>query len=127
MKPTFEVKTPFAPQALAVVSALRKTLRRLAPDARERPNEATGSLSFGYGGRSEDQICVVMPAGEIASVSFFAGNLLPDPEGLLSGNGVVQRSLLLSSPQQASSAAVVELLRHAAAACRDRRTGAGRA
>jgi hypothetical protein len=116
----------FLPEARDVVTALRSTLLTLAPDARERANPTAGSLSFGYGARPEDQICTLMPAGGGVALVFFAGRALPDPEGLLSGTGVVHRSLLVDSPQQACSAAVVELLRHAAAACRERRS-AGRA
>lgn len=104
------------PQDRQIAEALRDLIRTILPDAEE--SLLWGSLSFhlpAVGGRVKGAVCLItVKAGQIR-LEFIHGVRLSDPAGLLQGNRVSKRFLLISSVAEAGRPEVAALIREAAA------------
>lgn len=104
------------PPCRAIVKALRSTIRRAAVGTEE--TVVWGSLSYhrpAVGGRVKGAVCqVVVKAGNVR-LDFIHGVLLPDPHGLLRGDGISKRHVAIPSVAAARRREVRALIREAAA------------
>lgn len=99
-----------------LVLALRRTVLRAAPTAAEavkfralcyyHPDAWFGSI----GGH----ICVIEARAGRVTLSFIHGAALPDPKGLLRGNGKSKRHVPIGDPRTAADPAIAALIRASA-------------
>src|SRR4051794_33669806 len=87
----------FDPTVVKVVRAARMKLRRRFPTALELVYDNYNALAIGYSASERASDCIVslavFPRG--VSLSFYYGATLPDPDGILQGNGNQNRFIRL--------------------------------
>lgn len=106
----------FADQARAnqaVIRALRKFVKRVAPALEE-------SVKWGNGCwlKGKRPVAYVYSAPDYVQFGFFAGSSLQDPKGLLEGSGRYVRHIKVHEPSEIDARAFASLLRQAASARR---------
>ena len=96
------------PEIKAVVSALRGLILETVPDAVESANAGWHSISF----RTPEQgyFCGIFPEQERVILVFEYGILLPDPDGVLEGDGKQVRNVILDSQETMPAAAIKRLI-----------------
>jgi hypothetical protein len=108
-----------APDARRIVESLRKVIRRAAPGAEE--SVVWGALSYHrpwIGGRVKGAVCQVVVKRDEVRLDFIHGIRLPDPRGLLRGDGVSKRYVPIPTVAVARSPAIADLIEAAAAVIR---------
>src|SRR5687768_10871958 len=73
------------PAIRALAERLRALVRRTVPEAAERANAGWHSLSYHH--PSAGYFCGIFPQADDVLLAFEFGVLLPDPDGLLEGEG----------------------------------------
>ena len=107
----------FAP----VLSALRRLVEDLHPEAVETASRRELTVSWGFpGGKATAWYAYARPFAAHVNLGFFHGVRLPDPDGLLEGTGKALRHVKLRTPEAALAPAVRALL----IAARDERAAA---
>jgi len=104
------------PRVREIVKALRRLVRRAAPEAEE--SLLWGGLSYhrpGIGGRVKGAVCHINVKDGRVRLDFIHGIRLWDPAGLLEGGLVSKRFVRLESPADAARAEIAALIRQAAA------------
>ena|SRR5215207_260029 len=119
----------FDPAAASLIRAARRALRRRLPTAIEQVYDNYNFLAIGYctTERTSDCIVSLAAAASGASLSFYYGASLPDPDHVLLGSGKQNRFVRLQSAATLTEPAVELLLREAIARAKSPlpRTGRG--
>jgi hypothetical protein len=102
----------YAPEMAAALSACRKKLRARITRGYELVYDNYNALAIGYAYADKASASLVSIAGypRWVTLFFLYGSGLPDPEGLLEGDGVRVRSIRLASPDDLDRPAVHRLL-----------------
>jgi hypothetical protein len=107
----------FEPRLQKLFAAARRELRRRFPTALELVYDNYNFLVFGFCTTERPSDCFVSIAGQAKGLvfSFYWGATLPDPHGVLLGNGNQNRFVRLASAATLKQPEVVELLEAAVA------------
>jgi hypothetical protein len=89
---------------------LRQTILTILPDIKEVPNLKGGFITYAIGDDNEDAVVVIRSDGPIWSIGFYRGRELPDPEGLLKGNGRLHAAAIIAGRADVESEALHTLL-----------------
>jgi hypothetical protein len=89
---------------------LRKMILTNLPDATEQVDLSAGMLSYVYGPKYKDLICVIIPSKKEIKLGFNRGVNLPDPENLLRGTGKISRYVVIKNKEQIYSDGIKNLL-----------------
>lgn len=102
--------------AVPIVTALRKLVRRLVPEALE--TTVWGAISFHrprIGGRVKGAVCQIVVKDGRVRLDFIHGIRLADPSRLLRGDGLSKRHVPIATVADARRPAIAALIREAAA------------
>ncbi|MFO0864480.1 MAG: DUF1801 domain-containing protein [Gemmataceae bacterium] len=103
------------PDMRRLVSALRKLVRRTAPEAEE--SMVWGSLSYhrpNVGGRVKGSLCLIVAKKGEVRLDFIHGVRLADPASLLRGRQTSKRYVLIENRAMIDLPEVADLIRQAA-------------
>lgn len=102
----------YTPDMAAAITACRRRLRERVPRGFELVYDNYNALAIGYAWADKASASLVSIAGypRWVTLFFLYGKGLPDPEGLLEGEGVRVRSIRLTSPEDLDRPAVHRLL-----------------
>ncbi|MGM9482060.1 hypothetical protein ACS5PN_12810 [Roseateles sp. NT4] len=102
----------YMPAMAETLSACRRKLRARVPQGFELVYDNYNALAIGYAWADKASASLVSIAGypRWVTLFFLYGKDLPDPEGLLEGDGVRVRSIRLASPDDLDRPAVQQLL-----------------
>jgi len=89
---------------------LRKMVLRLLPGIREELDLPAKMITYSYGPRYADLICVIIPSKKGLKLGFNNGPELPDPDGLLQGTAKTTRYMIIPGKAQIRSQAIAKLL-----------------
>lgn len=89
---------------------LRQTILAILPDIEEIPNIKAGFISYGVGGEYEDTVVIIRSDGPVWTLGFYRGRELPDPDGLLQGNGRLHAATIIAGRADVESEALRDLL-----------------
>jgi hypothetical protein len=89
---------------------LRQTIMTILPDVVEVPNIKAGFVSYAVGDDYEDTVVVIRSDGPVWSLGFYRGRELPDPDGLLKGNGRLHAAAIIAGRADLESEALRALL-----------------
>ena len=67
-------------------------------------------ISYGYGKKYSELLCVIIPSKKGVKIGFNHGAELPDPKGLLKGTGKISRYIEIKSEEDINSLAVKEII-----------------
>jgi hypothetical protein len=101
----------FPPEIQEITLTLREVAATEMPGARE--TIFTQSFNFSPDGEYRHRICYIWPGKTHATMGFFFGTSLDDPESLLEGTGKRMRHVKVKSVETARSPAVAALARQA--------------
>jgi len=78
--------------------ALREIILQEAPDASESIYQVyTVAIWFGFSGKMKDMFCYITTYAEHVNLGFPRGAALPDPNGMLEGEGKTMRHIKFAS------------------------------
>lgn len=100
-----------SPEVRALVERLRRVVREAAPEATEAAY--LGWHAIGYRHPAQGYFCSLFPQSEGVQVVFEFGALLPDPGGLLEGEGKQVRFVSIRSQRAIRPAALKALIKAA--------------
>lgn len=102
----------YTPEMAEAITACRRKLCARVPKGFELVYDNYNALAIGYAWADKASACLVSIAGypRWVTLFFLYGKGLPDPEGLLQGEGVRVRSIRLQSPADLDRPAVRRLL-----------------
>ena len=102
----------FEPVVAKRIRACRAALRKRFPSANEIVYDNYNFFVIGYSPteRPSDTIVSLAAAANGVGLSFFHGATIPDPHGLLQGEGVQNRFIRLESAERVSDPQVAELI-----------------
>jgi len=105
----------FEPAVAKVIRECRAELRRLLPTAVEIIYDNYNFFVIGYCSTERPSDCIVSiaAASNGVSLSFYHGASVPDPEGLLQGEGKQNRFIRLPSAERLCTPEVVRLVHSA--------------
>ena len=106
---------PYSPAVQALAQQARALVLAALPAAEEQVDAPAKLLSYSYGPKMKDVVCVLMPVKAGVNLGLPYGVTLPDPAGLLQGTGKRHRHVRLSTPADLDHPALLALL-HASAA-----------
>jgi hypothetical protein len=119
----------FDPTVARLIRASRTALRKQLPTAIEQAYDNYNFLAIGYCTTERASDCIVALAAQAKGValSFYWGATLPDPDGLLLGEGKQNRFIRLESAATLAQRGVRSLIRAAIAKAKTPlpRTGGG--
>lgn len=120
----------FDPAVAKLIRATRRALRKRLPTATEIVYDNYNFFVIGYSPSDRPSDCIVSIAAAANGVglSFYHGATLPDPKGILLGNGVQNRFIRLPTAAKLTEPAVEALIRAAIAQSKAAfpKTGAGK-
>jgi hypothetical protein len=99
---------------------LREVLLANLPDIIEQVDISAKMVAYSYGQKYAEMICTIIPSKKGLKLGFYKGPELPDPDGLLEGEGKISRYVVIHSDAQINSSAIRKLLASALKACRER-------
>lgn len=103
------------PQLRELIELLRNLVFDAAPGVAE--THLWGGISYHrpwIGGRVKGAVCGIGINGDLVQLGFIHGRSLPDPEGLLTGEGKSKREVEFASVEDVPQGAVHDLIRFAA-------------
>lgn len=103
-----ELVQSHSPDIQAIVAALRRLILETVPDAAESANGGWHSVSYRH--PQQGYFCGIFPTQETVIVVFEFGILLPDPDGVLEGNGKQVRNIVLHSQDEIAAESIKRLL-----------------
>jgi len=90
--------TAYDPNIVDLALALREIILEEAPDASESVYQVyTVAIWFGFSGKTKDMFCYITTHAKHINLGFPRGATLPDPGGVLQGDGKVMRHIKFSS------------------------------
>ena len=90
------------------IHALRRAIGAVVPEAHEIIYH--DALGYGPTDAGFDRILYITVFEKYLNLGFFYGGYLPDPEGLLVGNGKRMRHIKIRSLQEAENPAIMQFL-----------------
>jgi hypothetical protein len=84
-----EILSGHSAQVVELVAALRELVKHSAPELIEEPKPGWGNISY----KKKGLVCAISPQKTYATLYFYKGTLLTDPQGLLEGSGKAMRHL----------------------------------
>jgi hypothetical protein len=109
----------YAPQVREIAVRAREAILSVFPDATEKVYPGWKVIQYGAGPEMKSVFAAISPLRERVNLGLANGVDLPDPQGLLEGDGKAIRHVKLASPEAASAPAVKELIRGALDAVRN--------
>ena len=109
---------PAAVRTLAI--AARRSLRKWLPGVQEGVDRSVPVVGYGYGPGYRGMVCTLILSHSGVKLGLVRGSELPDPRGLLEGNGKVHRHVPLSVAADLRRAGVRALVKASHAAWRKR-------
>jgi hypothetical protein len=106
-----DILSVHTPEVRAVVENLRALIKETAPDAEERAYH--GGHALGYRTKEAGHFCNIFPSEDAVELAFERGALLPDPDGLLEGDGKQVRYVTVRDVKGTRRAEIKRLLRAA--------------
>lgn len=102
----------YTPEMAEAITACRRKLCARVPRGFELVYDNYNALAIGYAHADKASAAIVSVAGypRWVTLFFLYGKGLPDPDGLLEGDGVRVRSIRLASPNDLDKPAVQRLL-----------------
>lgn len=85
-------------------------MKQAMPQARETLYAGQNHLGYGFSGRMSERICYICPMRDYVRLGFMYGATLPDPDGLLVGEGKRLRHIKIRSMADAQNASIVALI-----------------
>ena len=118
----------FDPEVAKVIRGARRVLRQRVPTAIEIVYDNYNFFVIGYSTTERPSDCMfsIAAAANGVGLSFYYGSTLPDPDGLLLGNGKQNRFIRIPSAAVLESAPVERLLGAAIAQSRHPLADTGR-
>jgi len=101
----------FSPEMQAITLALREVARQEMHGAQE--TVFTQSFNYSPDGLYQHRICYLWPGKSHATLGFFYGTSLDDPDELLEGTGKRMRHVKVRNADEAMSPAIRALVRQA--------------
>lgn len=96
------------PDIQALVNVLRKLILETVPNAAESANPGWHSISYRH--PKQGYFCGIFPTQDHVILVFEFGILLPDPDGVLVGDGKQVRNIILRSVDDIPGEAIQQLL-----------------
>jgi hypothetical protein len=109
----------YTPQVREIAVKARETILSVLPGATEKVYPGWKVIQYGAGADMTAVFAAISPQRERVNLGLAHGADLPDPEGLLEGDGKAIRHVRLTSPRAAGAPAVKELIRGALQATRN--------
>ena len=119
---TFLARYPAATRA--ITQKLRRLILRGRPRAVEVLHASQNHFAYSFSGRAREQVIYLTPLADYVRLGFFWGGILPDPQGLLVGQGKRLHHLKVASLAEAGRPAVKALVSDAWADAQANRTPA---
>lgn len=96
------------PEIQAIVTTLRGFILQTVPNAIESANPGWHSISYRH--PRQGYFCGIFPAQDMVTLVFEFGILLPDPDGVLEGEGKQVRNIFLRSQDDIKAESIQRLL-----------------
>jgi hypothetical protein len=109
----------YAPQVREIAVKARETIFAVFPEATEKVYPGWKVIQYGAGAEMKSVFAAISPQRERVNLGLAHGADLPDPDGLLQGDGKAIRHIKLTSPEAAGTPAVRELIRGAVLATKN--------
>jgi hypothetical protein len=103
----------YPPQVREIAVRARESILSVFPGATEKVYPGWKVIQYGSGADMKSVFAVISPQRERVNLGLARGADLPDPDGLLEGDGKANRHVKLTSPDTAGAPAVRELIRGA--------------
>jgi hypothetical protein len=103
----------YSPQVREIAVKAREAILSVKPDATEKVYPGWKVIQYGVGADMKSVFAAISPLRERVNLGLANGVDLPDPQGLLEGDGKAIRHVKLTSPEAAGAPAVRELIRGA--------------
>ena len=103
----------YSPQVREIAVKVREVILSVMPDATEKVYPGWKVIQYGAGADMKSVFAAISPQRERVNLGLAGGVDLPDPDGLLEGDGKAIRHIKLTSPEAAGAPAVRELVRGA--------------
>ena len=110
-KPKISVEELMAehnPEVKAIVEALRSLIKETVPNASEGANGGWHSINYRH--PNQGYFCGIFPREERVTLVFEYGILLPDPEGILQGEGSQVREYLVRDREHINREGLKQLI-----------------
>jgi len=91
---------------------LRKIILANLPAITEQVDRSARMIAYCYGQKYAEMICTMIPSKKGLKIGFYKGNELPDPSGILKGEGKISRYVEIKSDSEIKSAALKSLLKN---------------
>lgn len=102
------ILTGHTPEVRELCERLRSLIRATAPEASEKAYPIWHGI--GYSHPQSGYFCAIFPQQDYVKLGFEFGVLLPDPEGLLQGDGKQVRYIYVRQPEDISAEAIQEFI-----------------
>lgn len=109
----------YPPPVREIAVRAREVILSVLPNATEKVYPTMKVIHYGAGTDSKSVFAAISPQRERVNLGLVNGAEIPDPDGLLEGDGRATRHLKLTSPEAAAAPAVRELVRGAVQALRN--------
>jgi hypothetical protein len=96
------------PEIRTIVAGLQKLIMVTVPNAAETANPGWHSISYRH--PEQGYFCGLFPTQDHVILVFEFGILLPDPDGVLVGDGKQVRNVILHSPDEIPAESIQQLL-----------------
>ena len=106
-----------------LVARVRRLLLTTLPKVIETPDPQARVIGYGYGPKYRDTVAVIILSKKGVKLGLVEGAHLPDPDGLLAGEGKTHRHIAFTDESEVGRPAVKALLRAALAAWKVRAAG----
>jgi len=103
----------YSPQVREIAVKAREVILAVMPDATEKVYPGWKVIQYATGADMKSVFAALSPQRERVNLGLAGGVDLPDPDGLLEGDGKAIRHVKLTSPDAAAAPAVRELVRGA--------------
>jgi hypothetical protein len=123
---TFEkLISAYAPDVQLLALSAREFVMEVLPDVEETVDPKGPYVSYGYGPGNKGVVCYLTVNKQGAKLGLAGGSELPDPKGLLQGDGKSHRHIPLTSMADLRKPGVKPLMRSALSAWKKRRRADG--
>lgn len=112
--------TAYPDKVQTLVGDARKLVRQWLPDAKEGEDSAARMFAYSCGPGYKGVICTLLLSKTGVKLGIAGGASLPDPHGLMRGEGKVHRHVPLKTIDDLRQPGVEELIAAANAACCER-------
>jgi Domain of unknown function (DU1801) len=109
----------YPPPVREIAVKAREVILSVMPDATEKVYPGWKVIQYGTAADMKSVFAAISPQRERVNLGLANGVDLPDPDGLLEGDGKAIRHVKLTSPEAAGAPAVRELIRGALQATRN--------